>query len=183
MQRLAIDIDEVLMPFLSPMAKWKGLKLPKKDSYPYIYSDIFNISSEESKKMVYDFYQTSEFRNIKPIVGSQRRLKQMRSACQKIYAVTGRQDVVRRETTTWLETYFPDIFDDLVMTNSFTKQEVDKMTICKTLALDTIIDDNLITCLRCKDEGGIRAINFVSTKMYPWCVETEFTVKAWKDIK
>ena len=28
MKRVAIDIDEVLMPFVRPMARWKGVKMP-----------------------------------------------------------------------------------------------------------------------------------------------------------
>ena len=49
MKRVAIDIDEVLMPFVRPMARWKGLKMPPSNTrYEYVYRDMFNITEEES---------------------------------------------------------------------------------------------------------------------------------------
>jgi len=56
MKRVAIDIDEVLMPFVRPMARWKGLKMPPSNTrYEYVYRDMFNITEEESVEMVRGF--------------------------------------------------------------------------------------------------------------------------------
>ena len=33
--KIAIDVDEVLVHFLKPMAKWKGVALPKQPKYNY----------------------------------------------------------------------------------------------------------------------------------------------------
>jgi hypothetical protein len=35
MQRVAIDMDEVLVPLLKPMAQWHRRELPRKPKYPY----------------------------------------------------------------------------------------------------------------------------------------------------
>ena len=51
MNRIAIDIDEVLVPFLSPMAKYHNKSISK-TRYSYVYRDIFDITEEESQKMV-----------------------------------------------------------------------------------------------------------------------------------
>jgi len=51
MQKIAIDIDEVLMPFVKPMAKWRGLKMPASNQrYEYVYKTMFNITESESSK-------------------------------------------------------------------------------------------------------------------------------------
>ena len=40
----------------------------------------------------------------------------------KMYIVTGRQDVAREQTERWVEMYFPQIFDDVILMNSFTNE-------------------------------------------------------------
>jgi hypothetical protein len=58
MNRVAINVDEVLVEFLKPMAQHNKLKLPSKPRYSYVYRNIFDLSQEESTKMVRDFYTT-----------------------------------------------------------------------------------------------------------------------------
>jgi len=68
MNRIAIDIDEVLVPFLSPMARYhkqkSGIQKTDKPKYSYVYRDIFNVT-EEISKMVKEFISldTSKFLN------------------------------------------------------------------------------------------------------------------------
>lgn len=178
MIKIAIDIDEVLVPFLFPMARWRGLKMPRKEKYPYLYRDIFEISERESQKMVREFYESREFKELLPMKGSQYALSKMRRHTDKIYVVTGRQEPARKVTEWWLETHFPGIFDDVILTNSFTPMEVKKVDICRSLAIDTIIDDNMKICLECID-SGMDAINFVGEDVYPWCEESEISLREW----
>ena len=181
MNRIAVDVDEVLVPFLFPMAKWRGLSMPRKEKYPYLYRDIFSIPEEESQKMVRAFYSSQAFKNLKPIPGARKKLTLLRERADKIYVVTGRQDIARETTEWWLDKYFPDIFDDLILTNSFTPFEVKKVDICRSLALDTIIDDSIGICTECIG-NGINAIHFVGEDVYPWCEETNISVKKWNEI-
>lgn len=181
MNRIAVDIDEVLVPFLFPMAQWRGVHLPRKEKYPYLYRDIFSISEPESQKMVRAFYSSQAFKNLKPIPGARAKLSALRQNADKIYVVTGRQDIVRDTTEWWLEKYFPDIFDDLILTNSFTPLEVKKADICRSLALDTMIDDNIGICTDCIN-SGINAIHFVGEDVYPWCEETNISIRSWDTI-
>lgn len=50
MYRVAINVDEVLVEFLKPMAQHNKLKLPSKPRYSYVYRNIFDLSEEESTK-------------------------------------------------------------------------------------------------------------------------------------
>lgn len=182
MNKIAIDIDEVLVPFLFPMAKHRGLQLPRKEKYAYLYRDIFNIPEWESQEIVYDFYKSREFLELQPIKGSQRALLKMRRNAKKMYVVTGRQEPARERTEWWIQTHFPGIFDDVILTNSFTANEVKKVDICRSLAIDTIIDDNIHICLECIG-SGMEAINFIGEDIYPWCEETEISMKGWLEMK
>ena len=182
MNRIAVDIDEVLMAFAEPMSVWKGYKMPK-GPHPYVYSDMFNISKTESVNLVNEFYKSKYIKNIKPIPNSVYKLKQIRPKLQKIYAVTGRQMWARDVTEEWLENNFPNIFDEVILTNSFTESEVSKVDICKSLAVDMIIDDNYTTCHLC-NINGIMAKHFIGYdgKIYNWCPESELSLLGWENL-
>jgi uncharacterized HAD superfamily protein len=181
MNRVAIDIDEVLVPFVKPMAKWRGLKMPPSNTrYKYVYREMFNITEEESRQMVEEFYRSPEFVQLQPIRHSQVGIVRLRGQSKKLYAVTGRQDSAREKTELWLDQHFPGMFDDLIITNSYTEHEIKKVDVCKSLALNLIIDDNIDTCIECA-QSGIRARNFVGhEEMYPWCEHTGMSMYGWK---
>jgi len=182
MQRVAVDMDEVLVPLLKPMAQWHRRELPRKPKYPYLYRDIFGVTEQESQRMLHAFYRSREFLHLKPIQGSQRAMTHLRREAHKMYVVTGRQDMVRETTELWIERYFPGVFDDVILTNSFTPHEVSKVDICRSLAMDFIIDDSIDTCLKCI-EAGMDAIHFVGDDIYPWCEESDISLKGWLQFK
>lgn len=168
---IAIDIDEVLVNFLYPMSKFHH-KTIRKPKYNYVYREIFDIDEVQSQKMVREFYLSREFSELTPIKGAQHAMYRLRSNADKMYVLTGRQDIVREETETWINHYFPEIFDDVILTNSYTSQEVKKSAICRALNIGLIIDDNLQICEECKADG-VDAIHFIGDgeHEYPWCNE------------
>jgi len=177
MNRIAIDVDEVLVPFLSPMARFHKKKI-EKPKYSYVYRDIFGITEEESQKMVQEFYKSPHFQVLKPIRGSQRAMYSIRRKAEKLYIITARQDIVRKDTELWIDYFFPDIFDDIIFTNSYTPNEIKKVDICRALNIGLIIDDNKTTCDECI-ASGMNALNFVGENMYPWCEESDISLKGW----
>ena len=181
MNRIAIDIDEVLVPFLRPMAKHHKKSISK-TRYSYVYRDIFDITEEESQKMVQEFYKSQAFTQLTPIKGAQRAMYKLRKDADKMYVVTGRQDIVREETEDWIDIFFPNIFDDVILTNSYTPHEVKKADICRALNIGLIIDDNKGICDQCI-EAGTDALNFIGEDIYPWCVESEISIKGWDKLE
>ena len=134
MNKIAIDLDEVLVPFLRPLAQYHGRELPK-TKHPYIFREVFDCSEEESQDMIKAFYQSPEFLFLKPIDSAQPAMQNFRRQLDKMYIVTGRQDIAREQTERWVEMYFPDVFDDIILTNSFTPHEVPKVDICRALSI------------------------------------------------
>ena len=171
-RRIAVDIDEVLCPFFHPMVKRAGRTPPKAPRYPYVYRTALGITEEESRKMVRDFYKSDEFKKLRPFKYADYTLYQLKGQGYKLYAVTGRQNEAREATEEWLEQMFPHAFDDLVLTNSYTPNEVPKADLCLAMSIDTIIDDNFQTCKECVGKG-IEAIHYVGEPMYPWCHDTD----------
>ena len=177
--RIAIDMDEVLVNLLEPMAKWRGVALPTKPKYKYLYREIFNCTEEQSQEILHKFYRSKDFLYLKPINGSQPAMQNYRHIFDKMYIVTGRQDAVRETTELWLNRYFPGIFDDVILTNSFTEHEIKKVDICRALNIGLIIDDSIDTCNECI-ESGMDAINFIGEDVYPWCEPNEISMRGWK---
>ena len=181
MNRVAIDIDEVLVKFLYPLAKHhnKVHKLWSKPKYNYVYREVFDIDEPTSQRMVREFYQSKDFIDLKPMKGSQYAMYKLKRSCNKMYILTGRQDIAREETETWIETYFPRVFDDVILTNSFTPNEIHKADICRALNIGLIIDDNKSICDRCISDG-VRALNFIGDgEIYPWCEESDISLHGW----
>src|SRR6056300_881658 len=181
--KIAIDVDEVLVHFLKPMAKRRGVKLPENKKYNYLYREVFNCTEEESQVILRDFYISEDFRNLKPIEGSQLAMNNLNMIFDKMYIVTGRQEIVREPTEIWIEHFFPGVFDDVILTNSFTPHEVKKSDICRALNIGLIIDDNKGICDQCI-EAGTDALNFIGAdEIYPWCEESEISIKGWDTLK
>lgn len=183
---IAIDVDEVLMPLAAPLVKWARTKDPRihkpiTRKYPYNYGVMMNKSQVEAQKLLYEFYKTSSFLDIKPILGAPSGLRILKQKGHKLYVVTGRQNYVKDETVYWVEKHFPNMFEDIILTNSYTTMEVPKMTVCKDLKADMIIDDNYFTCVQCH-QHGVDAVNFVGTPMYPWCEPNPLAIATWSDI-
>jgi hypothetical protein len=176
--KLAVDVDEVLLKFVEPMAKWKGVALPTKPKYNYLYREIFNCTEEQSQEILHEFYRSKDFLYLEPIKGAQPAMQNYRKVFDKIYVVTGRQNVARLRTEVWIERFFPGIFDDIILTNSFTENEVKKVDICRALGIGCIIDDSIQTCDECI-KSGMDAINFVGEDVYPWCEVSEISMRGW----
>ena len=181
MNRIAIDVDEVLVNFLQPMAKFHHQTI-RKPKYSYVYRQIFDIDETESQKMVREFYMSKDFMELTPIKGSQLAMYKLRSNAKKMYVLTGSQEVVRDETETWIQHYFPGIFDDVILTNSYTPNEVRKIDICRALNIGLLIDDNKGICDECI-EDGVKALNYIGEdEIYPWCEESTISFKGWDSI-
>src|SRR5210317_2400888 len=176
--KIAIDVDEVLVHLLKPMARRRGVKLPKNQKYNYLYREIFNCTEEESQKILHEFYLSKDFRNLKPIKGSQKAMQNLNMVFDKMYIVTGRQEIVREPTELWIEHFYPGIFDDVILTNSFTENEIKKVDVCRALGIGCIIDDSIDTCNECI-ESGMEAINFIGDDVYPWCEPSEISLRGW----
>ncbi len=183
MNRVAVDIDEVLVHFVKPLAKFNNVEMPKTNKYSYVYRHMFNVSENESVRMVRDFYDSEEFTMLEPIYGSQPILRMLRPRVDKMYVLTGRQNCVREKTEKWINFHFPGIFDDVILTNSYTKFEVQKVDICNSLNIGMLIDDSDLNCAVCKN-WGIDAIHFAGYdgEVYPWCNKVSDSVTSWTDV-
>ena len=139
----------------------------KNEKYNYIFSDIFNLSEEDSKWLVHGYYNSNEAFEAKPLKYSVKSIKNL-SKQHKLYIVTGRQTYFTSKVNTefLLNKYFDNCFEDIVYTNSYSLHgsSFTKSDICKHLGIKTIIDDSPSICIECEKQN-IEGILF---GQYPW---------------
>jgi hypothetical protein len=130
--------------------------------------------------MIREFYDSEAFAQL-PVMPYALPALQKLAKNNTLYIITGRQDIVRDKTETWVETHFPGVFKDVILTNSYTPYEVQKVDVCHKLNIGLLIDDNIQACADCIDQG-VDAFNFIGDPVYPWCFRTRISLPSWKDI-
>jgi len=183
MNRIAIELDEVLFPFIKPMAKYHNKELPKHRYFHYHHGDILNVGDPECRKMVKDFFNSDKFDMIQPIEGSQPILRLLKPRFEKVYLVASRGKYMRDKTEEWVDFHFPGIFDDVIFAGSYLhRPELEKMDLCESLNIDTLIDDDEIDCAVCMN-NGMNVIHFAGDdEVYPWSRYDQWSVLGWRDL-
>ena len=172
--RIAVDVDEVLCPFLRTMSRWRYPRFVPPSRFPYDYKSLFELSTKETRALVDTFYFTKDFSEMKPFPESQVHLKHLRGQGYEIYAVSERRYLSRYLTEDWLDYYYPKTFRDLFLTE-------DKAGVCSSANMGFIIDDDYQVCMESL-EKGIHPINFVGDPLYPWCTMNEHAEKNWQGV-
>jgi 5'(3')-deoxyribonucleotidase len=152
--KIGIDLDEVLVDFLPAFIEYHnavyGTSLGREDFFSYRYWEIIGGTREEAIQKVHDFHQTSYFKNLKPIIGAQEALGLLRRG-NDLFIITSRQNSITEITRQWIGRYFPDIFSDVCLTNSYSRSgdSKTKKEYCDLLGIDFLIDDQLDYALEC----------------------------------
>lgn len=159
MFRIAIDVDEVLCPMLKHLNKhykksYRKSPLPLANPIQYNFAKHYNISVDESKQLVKSFYDSPECLEMKPLEGSIEEIKRLKKR-HNLGIITGRQHYGKDATYKFLDTYFPDMFDFVICTNSFSLEgkELQKHKACQLMDCDILIDDSLENCKSIQQEG------------------------------
>ena len=167
MEVVAVDIDEVMFPFVDEFAKHHnelyGTQIGKADFKSYRFEEALKGTFEEAMDRVYAFCDL-DHREIPPLVDSAG-LKKL-AENYNLIAVTARNPRFGQQTKQWLGHHFPDIFGDIVMIGyaPAMEQPVTKAEVCEQLGAIALIDDSVSHVTECA-EIGIKGILFGE---YPW---------------
>ena len=183
MNRVAIELDEVLFPFIKPMMKHFQKDLPQQRYFHYTHGDLLNVGDCDCRKMIRSYFDSERFSLIQPIKGSQPILRLLKPGFKKVYVVASRPLYMREKTEEWIDFHFPGIFDDLIFASNYlNRRELEKYDICTSLNIDTLIDDDEIDCAVCLN-NGMNVIHFAGDqKVYPWSRCDEWSVVGWNDL-
>lgn len=181
---IAVDIDEVLVPFFHTLTKYHQKKINRTihlpTRYRYHYAPLFNLTEKESSDLVKEFYTTDEHASMKPLPGSKFVLEKL-AGNNDIVAVTGRQRYSRRYTEQLLENLYGNCIDEIYYCDHYTENAKSKAVMCETLGAGILIDDDQKICMECL-HLGIPVYNFIGNPTYPWCEESTVSVRDWEEI-
>tara|TARA_B100001094_G_scaffold332711_1_gene405994 strand:- start:4864 stop:5517 length:654 start_codon:yes stop_codon:yes gene_type:complete len=170
-KHIALDLDDTICPFFPPFKEYLERKNKTKTNAKincseYNFSKIFKINDLESKVLVSNFYDSPEFNQISPYIEAVKAIEILRKEGYKLSIVTGRQNYAETQTKQFIESFIPNTFEDVHLTNSFSLEgeELSKYEICKSINADILIDDNIRYCEECSSKN-ITALVYGE---YPW---------------
>ena len=167
---VAVDIDEVLTPFLEAFIRFHNREyhtdLKVGDFKSYIFGHTLKVPEPEAVKRVLQFYKSHDFRSNRPFIDAPAALKQL-GEHYRLIIITSRHPMSQEQTLAWLEDHFPQTFGAVhFSTHLYLDQPlVTKTDICKQEGVEVLIDDNF-DFAREAAGAGIRVLLF--GKDYSW---------------
>ena len=166
---IAVDIDEVLYPFLREFiidhnSKFKtNLSIANFNSYEF--EDTLKMDRKESVQRVYDFLSKTDQINPEPIKDSKEAIVKL-SKFYNLVVITSRYSKYQDQTVQWLNRHFKNIFKSvyLIGYHKVLDNPVYKSDICLAVGAKYIIDDSLDNVIGCASKG----VNGILFGDYPW---------------
>jgi len=167
-ETLAIDIDEVLFPFLENFLLHyngaEGTTHTINDFNEYHFSKPLGLSLADCVQRVYD-YTALDHAHIDPIQGVEDALERL-STRYTLEVVTSRPSKYEVNTWKWIQEKLPDRFSAMKMIgySLLQNEKLTKAEVCAGIGAVALIDDVLDNVLPCVDVN-IEGILFGD---YPW---------------
>ena len=146
--KIAFDCDDVLLDFIGTFARFHnefyGTNLKRDDFDSYSFSKALEISFQESKIKIGEFFETSHFENAMPMEGSVEVLSKLKEDGNDLYVVTSRDKAIKSKTENWIGKNFQNLFSGIYFAKSiYTNPSMqNKASICREIGAETFVEDN-----------------------------------------
>lgn len=166
---LAIDIDEVLFPFLDRFIAYHNseysTKYRKEDFKSYDFSTVLGGSILDTVDRVYEIQHKIEQDPVEPIKQSKEALAALRSKFD-LSVITARHPKFEPTTSSWLNKHYGKVIKSVsyIGNAAVMKEPRTKAEVCQEIGAVCLIDDSLNHIIECS-EVGIKGIIFGE---YPW---------------
>jgi 5'(3')-deoxyribonucleotidase len=166
---IAIDIDEVLSPFISGLAPWHnrryGTSFGVQDFHTYEFHKVWGGDQELAIRKCSDYFENRG--HVPPLPDAVRVLTRLKQNFELI-VVTSRMLIHKTLTEEWINTHFPDIFSHILLCNHWDKHNagpiIKKSAACLQYGAQYLIDD-LPHYVADAIEAGMTGLLFGE---YPW---------------
>lgn len=140
------------------------------DYFVYRFAKVWNTTEEESARIVHDFFGSERFQQgIATVPGAREVLSRLRPWC-RLVVVTSRQLAIEAQTREWLDSNFPEVFEEVHFGNHFALQGYPpkpKPQLCLEAGADVLVDDSPEYAVECA-EAGMDVVLFDWHFSYPW---------------
>ena len=193
---IGIDIDGVLADFNSAFWAWHNEKFqtnidPLKDCTTYDYTKVlqskgFQVGVDDIIERINKFLSYEKFVEQIPVVsGAFDGISELASIAD-LYVITSRHPSLKDITTLWLDTHFPSLFKNILLTGNMFKAknyEVTKSDIVKEYDIQWVVEDAVFHAEEIVKNGAL-----VVLLEQPWNKDVDFNhknlyrVKDWKEV-
>ena len=182
---IGLDLDEVLASLTDEVLKYHNQRFntnfKRNHMKGYELEILWNKKREEVDKILFEFFKTPEFKNLKPVEGAQKGTKVL-SKYHTLFVITSRPEILMKETKAWINKFFAHQIKEVHFAGEWTnKGRQSKAEICKNLKVKIMIEDSLRYASACAKEG-------ITTFLldYPWNQSQEMKgvhrVSSWNTI-
>lgn len=174
-QTIAIDVDEVLFPFVPEFTKFHnstyGTSVSIDDFLSYEFEEVLGLPVEEVIKRIYAFHDVDDM-HVEPLSEAQSAIRTL-SNRYRLVIITARNPTYEISTRAWIEKNFPAVFSEIVLVGhpSTVADYRSKAEVCKEMNAIALVDDSLNHVLKC-NEVGVQGILFGD---YPWSSQNDVT--------
>jgi 5'(3')-deoxyribonucleotidase len=156
---IAVDVDEVLFPFLTHMNDYVnglwGTHFKIEDYKSYIFEEVWGGEKRDVDRLIDRFGKTGKYYSILPLEGAQEGIERL-SRENDLIVVTNRPVKIKAETERQFEQFFPGRFKKVFCLGGDRYDSVSpipKFQICKREGAEIIIEDGLRNALECIKVG------------------------------
>jgi uncharacterized HAD superfamily protein len=157
MEKIGIDLDDVIIDFVPNFLKFYNQKYRKNINFEDVKSYNFwevgiGKNRDEVIKIVGEFFDSEEFNLISLVDGAKKAINKL-SLNYQLYTVTSRSTNHKEKTEKYIQKHFSKISIKIIYSGDFYKEQgKTKSGLCDELDLNYIIEDNLKYALECSEK-------------------------------
>jgi uncharacterized HAD superfamily protein len=164
---IAVDIDDVLLPYGAGLLDYSNQKYKTKLEYNSVtsldFSESLEITAEDFLEHLFDYVKNHQIK-LTPNQGSQKVLNYLKNN-YRICIITFRSPPLYKTTHSWLDRHFPGVFDEVIMLGGkIFGEHKSKAEICQEIGASWLIEDQLKVAVEAAQSG----INVLLFGDYPW---------------
>lgn len=192
-QTIAVDIDDVLAANAEGMIAFSNKQWGTHltiDDFSEHWGEMWKMADDikATEKRAEEFFASDPFSSFRHFPDALPVLKELQKN-YRLILVTSRRKRFLRETTDWIDRFFPDIFEETHYAGIWDdpkegRHEATKADLCQRLGVDYLVDDQLKHCVAAA-QCGIPALLFGN---YRWnrtdkLLQNVSKVKDWRAVK
>lgn len=157
--KIGVDMDSVLAEIILPLDIFHNeiykTAITYNDHTTYRLDKLWKCSEKEVIKRIYEFYNSSYFDKIKPVIGARKGTCAL-SKVHTLILISSRPTTIEHKSHEWLDIYFKDKFSKIVHTNQVShkhERRKKKSEICMKEGIHTMIEDHVDFAFDCANAG------------------------------
>ena len=182
--KIGIDLDEVTVNFLEHLLNFYHKKTGKsfrvEDFSSYDLWETLGGTREESRDLIFEFYNSVDFEDVDPIENSLESIKKLLEN-NEIFIITARPLICKEKTERWMNKYLIEIHPKIIYSGDFDGSGKTKSEICEEIGIDVMIEDSKDYSLACA-EKGIKVILFDKPWNQKFEHENVVRVFSWDEV-